>query len=186
MPYQGCGKLGARWSWRRYLLHIGYSRCHQRRTLFAKLNCVLRPSTATYHQGSRLPSVSTHPRRGTWVSSNSVTAMTPGASSSTTSTTTVSATRPSDFTRCRFFCGAFLTALFGLALATLRFVPPLGADFDALRAPARAAEVLPRIFPRFFDCALARFFRLAMIDLLPAAVYCSRLKSVCAASGSIK
>jgi len=103
--------------------------------------------------------------------------ITPGAGSSLTSTTTVSTSRPSDLVRCCFFRGAAFTARLGLALATLGFVPPLGADFDALRTLPRGAEVF-RSSARFFGCALARFFRLAMIDLLPAAAYCDSLKSV--------
>lgn len=103
--------------------------------------------------------------------------MTPGAGSSITSTTTVWTSRPKDFIRCRFFRATPFTARLGLALATLRFVPRLCADFDALR--------VLRNFARFFACTLARFFRLAMIDLPPAAAYRGNL-SVCAGGGSIK
>jgi hypothetical protein len=101
-----------------------------------------------------------------------------------TSTTTVSVSRPGDFICCCFFRGAAFTARC-LALTTLRFVPRLCADFDALRVLPRAAEVL-RNFARFFGRALARFFRLAMIELLPAAAYCGSLKTVRAADRSIK
>jgi hypothetical protein len=64
--------------------------------------------------------------------------------------------------RCCFFRGAAFTVRLGLA-AVLRFVPRLGADFEALRILLPAAESL-RNLARFFGRALARFFRLAMID----------------------
>jgi hypothetical protein len=77
-----------------------------------------------------------------------------------------------DFTAWRFrplffFREAPFTARLGLALVTLRFVPPLRPDFEALRALARAAEVLLRSFARLLGCAFARFFRLAMISSQP-------------------
>ena len=70
-----------------------------------------------------------------------------------TSTTTVS----SDFIRCCFFRAGFFVADLGLALPTARFVAPLCADFAAFCA-------LPVLLARFFGCAFARFFRLAMIS----------------------
>jgi hypothetical protein len=83
--------------------------------------------------------------------------MTPGAGCSITSTTTVSISRLGD--GWRLFRVTFLTARWSLAVVAVRFVPPLRADFNTLRALPREAELLLRNF--------ARFFRLAMIDLLP-------------------
>ena len=93
--------------------------------------------------------------------------MTPGAGSSITSTTTVWISRIGDFIRCRFFRAASFISRLGLALPTARFVPLVRADFDAFRALARAAEALLCNFPRLLGCALARFFRLAMISSQP-------------------
>ena len=84
-----------------------------------------------------------------------------------TSTTMVSTSRLGDFTRRRFFPRASFSARLDLALPTARFGPLLRADFDAFRALPCAAEVLLRNFPRLFDCAFARFFRLAMISSQP-------------------
>ena len=96
-----------------------------------------------------------------------MTVTTPGTGSSITSTTTVSTSRLGDFALCCFFREVPFTARLGLALLPLRFVPPLRPDFEALRALARAAEVLLRSFARLLGCAFARFFRLAMISSQP-------------------
>ncbi len=136
-------------------------------------------------QDSPSPWVSARPRRGTCVSSYSVTVITPGAGSSITSTTTVSISGPKELIRCCFFRGAAFTPRRGLVLAILRFVLGLRTDFDAERILARAAEVL-RNFARFFGRAFARFFRLAMIDLPPSRCVLGSVKSVCAGGGSSK
>jgi hypothetical protein len=89
------------------------------------------------------------------ISSTSVTAITPGAGCSITSTATVSTTGA---TGCFTFRTAFFTgAAFGFALATVRF-----AAFATLRGLPRLAEFPLRSFARFctFDC----FLRLAIID----------------------
>ncbi len=83
----------------------------------------------------------------------------PGARSSITSTTTVSTSGPKALILRCFFRGAAFTR-FGFALAKLRFVLRLRADFDAEPVLTRAAEVL-RNFARFFG--RDRIFRLAMI-----------------------
>jgi hypothetical protein len=82
--------------------------------------------------------------------------MTPGAGGSITSTATVSTTGAAGcFTfRAAFFAGA----LFGLALATVRFAAFVRAD---LRAFPREAEFPLRSFPCF--CTFDPFLRLAMI-----------------------
>jgi hypothetical protein len=93
------------------------------------------------------------------VSSTSVTAITPGAVCSITSTATVSTTGTAGaFTfRAAFFNGAG----FGLALATVRFA--------ALRGLPRLAEFPVRSLTRF--CTFDPFLRLAMIA--PASGWCS-------------
>src|ERR1700747_2871740 len=92
------------------------------------------------------------------VSSTSVTAITPGAGCSITSTATVSTT---GVTGCFTFRAAFFTgAGLGLALATVGFVA--FAALAALRALPRLAEL--RSFAGF--CTFDVFLRLAMIDPL--------------------
>jgi hypothetical protein len=116
------------------------------------------------NQAPSSSSVWSEPGRVTCVSSNSVTVITPGAGSSTTSTTTVSTAGVGGFIRCSFFRAAFFApARLGLALAIVCFVPPARC-LDALRVLLRAAELPLRTFARFFGCTVDRFFRLAMID----------------------
>jgi hypothetical protein len=76
-----------------------------------------------------------------------------------------------------FFRAAFFApARLGLALAIVRFVPLPRADLDAVRALPRAAELFLRTF--------ARFFRLAMDDLLPTCCALRYFESVCAGIGA--
>jgi hypothetical protein len=119
------------------------------------------------NQAPSSSSVSPKPGRATRVSSNSVTVITPGAGSSTTSTTTFSIAGVGGFIRCSFFRAALLApARLGLALAIVRFVPP-ARRLDTLRVLPRAAEPPLRTFARFFGCTFVRFFRLAIINPLP-------------------
>jgi hypothetical protein len=106
---------------------------------------------------------------------------TPGAGSSMTSTTTVLIFGLGDFSRRCFFRGAFFATGLDFASPPARLVLP--RDFAVCCALPLA--VLLRSFARFFGCAFARFFRLAMISS-PSLSTAVQFKSVCAGSGSIK
>jgi hypothetical protein len=97
--------------------------------------------------------VSSRPGRVTCVSSNSVTVITPGAGSSTTSTATVSTAGLGGF--------IFAAERLGLALAIVRFFAFPRAGFDPLR------DLLLNVAD-FLRSTFARFFRFAIVGPFPA------------------